>query len=204
MATHTNMSFYLQASIYNLIAPTIWIAGDSYVRRGGERAAQTLGTALGLRARMEWFGRGGLRWGSLVPYLRWALRGRSVPAILLICCGSNDLGKVKSVDLVAAMKQDLLYLHRRFPGLTIILSELTDRRLWRDAKPGRITKAKKFVNNVMREFMNDLGGCMVSHPLIKYDRPDLFIRDGVHFSDLGNDIFLNDLATTLKNHCQRV
>uniref|UniRef100_A0AAV2JMI1 SGNH hydrolase-type esterase domain-containing protein n=1 Tax=Knipowitschia caucasica TaxID=637954 RepID=A0AAV2JMI1_KNICA len=91
-----------------------------------------------MAAHVQWFGRGGLRWSSLVPWLFHLLRGRSAPAVLLICCGSNDLGKVKSVDLVAAMKRDLLDLHRRYPLMDIFFSQLTDRRLWTDAQPGRI------------------------------------------------------------------
>uniref|UniRef100_A0AAV2KPT3 SGNH hydrolase-type esterase domain-containing protein n=1 Tax=Knipowitschia caucasica TaxID=637954 RepID=A0AAV2KPT3_KNICA len=67
-----------------------------------------------MAAHIQWFGRGGLSWSSLVPWLLHLLRGRSAPAVLLICCGSNDLGKVKSVDLVTAMKQDL---HRRYPSM---------------------------------------------------------------------------------------
>uniref|UniRef100_A0AAV2LL87 SGNH hydrolase-type esterase domain-containing protein n=1 Tax=Knipowitschia caucasica TaxID=637954 RepID=A0AAV2LL87_KNICA len=127
-------------SVHIVEGPTIWIIGDSYVRRGRDRAAETLGHNLGMAAHVQWFGRGGLRWSSLVPWLFRLLRGRSAPAVLLICCGSNDLGKVKSVDLVAAMKRDLLDLHRRYPSMDIFFSQLTDRRLWRDAQPGRINR----------------------------------------------------------------
>ncbi|CAL9700439.1 unnamed protein product [Knipowitschia caucasica] len=137
-------------SVHIVEGPTIWIIGDSYVRRGRDRAAETLGHNLGMAAHVQWFGRGGLRWSSLVPWLFRLLRGRSAPAVLLICCGSNDLGKVKSVDLVAAMKRDLLDLHRRYPSMDIFFSQLTDRRLWRDAQPGRINRAKRFINNVLK------------------------------------------------------
>uniref|UniRef100_A0AAV2MBQ4 SGNH hydrolase-type esterase domain-containing protein n=1 Tax=Knipowitschia caucasica TaxID=637954 RepID=A0AAV2MBQ4_KNICA len=130
-------------SVHIVEGPTIWIIGDSYVRRGRDRAAETLGHNLGMAAHVQWFGRGGLRWSSLVPWLFRLLRGRSAPAVLLICCGSNDLGKVKSVDLVAAMKRDLLDLHRRYPSMDIFFSQLTDRRLWRDAQPGRINLSCK-------------------------------------------------------------
>ena len=50
----------------------------------------------------------------------------------------------------------------------------------------------------MSVFVRGLGGSIVAHPDIKFDCPGLFIRDGVHFSPLGNDIFLNSIVQSLK------
>ncbi|XP_070406372.1 uncharacterized protein [Nothobranchius furzeri] len=48
---------------------SIWIIGDSYVRRGAQRAADTLGDNLGLPdVCVSWFGWGGLRWKDLLPF----------------------------------------------------------------------------------------------------------------------------------------
>ncbi|KAG1968684.1 hypothetical protein F2P79_003439 [Pimephales promelas] len=45
---------------------TVWIIGDSYVRRGAQRAAETMGSNLSLPGvRVCWFGCGGLRWKRL-------------------------------------------------------------------------------------------------------------------------------------------
>ncbi|XP_055017921.1 uncharacterized protein LOC129411320 [Boleophthalmus pectinirostris] len=169
--------------------PTIWIMGDSYVRRGRDRAAETLGMNLGLPAQIQWFGQGGLRWDRLVPTFKQELRRRSAPAVLLICCGSNDLGKIKSVELVATMKRDLLDLHRQFPCMKIFISELSERRLWRDAKPGRINRAKNFINHVMRDFIVGLGGCMIRHPTIKFDCPGLFNQHAEDGTEPLSDVF---------------
>eukprot|EP00064_Thunnus_orientalis_P000810 superscaffoldBa00000047_g811 len=101
------------------------IIGDSYVRHGEERARQTMSSNLGLDAAVQWFGWGGLRWGNLLPFLHQSLRGRTILDILIIVCGSNDLGKIKAMELIADMKQDLQSLHRQFPGTKIILSSIT-------------------------------------------------------------------------------
>ncbi|KAJ8334232.1 hypothetical protein SKAU_G00398710 [Synaphobranchus kaupii] len=85
----------------------VWIVGDSYIRRGEERARETMGTSLGLDARVQWFGWGGLRWERLLPFIHQSLRGRAAPDVLLIHCGGNDLGNTKSLRLVADMKRDL-------------------------------------------------------------------------------------------------
>ncbi|KAJ8348248.1 hypothetical protein SKAU_G00268370 [Synaphobranchus kaupii] len=122
----------------------VWIVGDSYIRRGEERARETMGTSLGLDARVQWFGWGGLRWERLLPFIHQSLRGRAAPDVLLIHCGGNDLGNTKSLRLVADMKRDLQDLHRRFPGTKILLSAISQRRRWRTANPGKIDKTRKW------------------------------------------------------------
>lgn len=56
--------------IYNLLSTeqTLWIIGDSYVRRGAERATENMGSNLGPNGSVYWFGWGGLRWGNLLPF----------------------------------------------------------------------------------------------------------------------------------------
>ncbi|KAK7929943.1 hypothetical protein WMY93_006338 [Mugilogobius chulae] len=237
----------------------VWIIGDSYVRRGEETAAKTVGRHLGLinasplspfpgqvrpsarpsreEKRNVCVSLGGLRWVSVAGAVRgqcgcpatacgetqlrrgrldsgldprhpgleprqigpndadglkWkrfrvygiffhqCLRGRSAPDVLLIHCGGNDLGEEKSVDLVAAMKEDLHRLHHHLPSMKIIFSGLTQRRRWRNGvNAGKIDKARKFVNSVMSSFMVDLG-IFVHHPHIRYDTPGLFLPDDVH------------------------
>ncbi|KAI9523086.1 hypothetical protein NQZ68_031175 [Dissostichus eleginoides] len=84
--------------------PNVWIIGSSYVRRGEERARHTMGSNLGLNC--------------------CSLRGRTVPDVLLIHCGGNDLGNINGVELVTAMKQDLLSLSDNFSEMKIILSSI--------------------------------------------------------------------------------
>ncbi|XP_071352809.1 uncharacterized protein [Trachinotus anak] len=168
---------------------SIWIIGDSYVRRGEQRAMQTIGSNLGLDASVQWFGSGGLRWRNLLPFFHQSLPGRTLLDVLIIVCGSNDMGKITGLELVAAMKRYLQHLHQKFPGMVIILSSISSRRRWRAANPGRLNKSRKWVNSVMNTFMKDLGGSTVSHPYINFDIPGLFLHDGVHFTAMGNDIF---------------
>lgn len=172
----------------------VWIVGDSYVCRGEKQARKTIGTNLGVPAHVEWFGRGGMCWGDLVPFFHQCLKGRTPPDVLVIHCGGNDLGKVKSVLLLRAMKGDLHDLHQQFPHMKILFSSINQRRHWRHAPPAKIEKARKFVNSVMAAFVLSVNGRIVHHPQIVFVNPALFLTDDVHLSSLGNTVFLNDLA----------
>ena len=183
----------------------MWIIGDSYVRRGGQRAAATMGSNLGVpEACVHWFGLGGLRWTSLLPFFSRSLRERAAPEILIIHCGSNDMDKISSVKMVNRMKEDLHQLHHRHPGMKICLSALNQRCRWgAGANPARIDKARKFVNSVMATFVRSLNGAVIEHPHIRHDSPGLFLKDGVHFAPRGNYMFLKSFADCLKDHIQK-
>ncbi|KAL2102497.1 hypothetical protein ACEWY4_001665 [Coilia grayii] len=130
----------------------VLIIGSSYIRGAKERAMRTLGLNLCMQAQIEWLGVGGMRWYSVLPgILNWIFSKRFPPDVVLIYCGGNDLGKRKSVELVTAMKDDMTYLHWRFPKLRIVYSAITQRRRWgtrqRAFPPKGIDRARKWVNN---------------------------------------------------------
>lgn len=181
-------------------ANTVWILGDSYVRRSKDRARETIGKNLDMPAHVEWFGRGGMCWNSLLHVFHQCLKGRTAPDVLVIHCGGNDLGRVKSVLLVKAMKEDLQYLHKNFPLMKIVFSLINQRPHWRYGPPGKMEKARKFVNSVMDSFVLACNGITVHHSEIVFDKPGLFLRDNVHLTDEGHDIFLNGIIKGLKDH----
>ncbi|XP_051801616.1 vascular endothelial growth factor C isoform X1 [Acanthochromis polyacanthus] len=165
----------------------VWIIGDSYVRRGAERAAETMGSNLGIDGVLiHWFSWGGLRWRGVRPFFDQSLRGRAVPDVLLIHCGGNDLRNISSVKLIDAMKEDLHHLHLQHPGMSIIFSGIAQRCRWKaGANPGKIDKARKFVNSVMATYVQSLSGHFIHHPAIRFDTSGLFLHDGVHFTTRG-------------------
>ncbi|KAI4871521.1 hypothetical protein NFI96_008875, partial [Prochilodus magdalenae] len=136
-----------------LECPTIWIMGSSYIRRSEERARKTTGTNLGLNAKVYWFGQGGMRWHAFIPFFKQSLQERPIPDVLVIHCGGNDLGRLRSVDLVSAMKKDLHDVHQKFPHTKIVFSAITQRPEWRYANPRKMNKSRKFVNSVMAAFV---------------------------------------------------
>ncbi len=67
-----------------------WIIGGCYVRYGAERAAERVGSNLGVDSIfIHWFGCGGLRWKNLLPFLYQSLQGRAAPDVLLIHGGGT-------------------------------------------------------------------------------------------------------------------
>lgn len=76
------------------------------------------------------------------PLLPPVLEGEN-PDNVIIVCGSNDMRKIKGVELAVVMKRDLQYLHQKLPGMQIILFSVVHRRRWRAAKPGQLNKSQE-------------------------------------------------------------
>ncbi|XP_017312320.2 uncharacterized protein LOC108258294 isoform X1 [Ictalurus punctatus] len=177
----------------------VWIVGDSYVRRSEARARETMGTNLGVASQVEWFCRGGMYWGELLYFFKQCLEGRTAPDVLVIHCGGNDLGRVERLLLLRTMKRDLFELHRQFPQMKILFSSITQRRQWQHGLPGKVEKVRMFVNNEMATFVSYINGSFVPHPHIQFNKPELYLRDGVHLSPKGHDIFLTGIVQCLRD-----
>ena len=99
-----------------------------------------------------------------VPFSQ-VLRGRTVPDVLLIYYGRNDLGLVKSIDLISEMKQGLCHLPQQYPKMRIIFSVITDHPLWRYADPKKIKGSWVWVSNVMASFVLGISAKSIArHP----------------------------------------
>ncbi|KAF3854196.1 hypothetical protein F7725_022251 [Dissostichus mawsoni] len=102
-----------------------------------------------------------------------SLRGRTVPDVLLIHCGGNDLGNIKGVELVTAMKQDLLSLSDNFSEMKIILSSINERCHWRKANPGKLNKARiVFFHNYLSSLLDCPPTCTCSPTEIFCNKSD--------------------------------
>ena len=58
------------------------------------------------------------------------------PDMILIHLGSNDIGTIKTCNLIENIETDILRLKLLFPKCRIIWSELLTRRYWHNAKKG--------------------------------------------------------------------
>lgn len=170
------------------------IVGHSFVKWAERRAEASWEPNLGLQStRVQWLGKGGMRWSQLLPaVLSSGLR----PDVLVIHAGGNDLGLLRSLDLLSSMKEDVSAL-QKITNATVIFSGITERCVWRWGEGPKMNKARKFINSAMAHYMADTGGVFIDNKEITQKRSELFRWDGVHLSDKGNYIFLKNLANAI-------
>ncbi|XP_067648936.1 uncharacterized protein [Haliotis asinina] len=182
----------------------IWMMGSSLVYWAHRRAVtRPIGMHLGLEQHgvsVRWHGRRGMQWDNLIPIVVQQLRRQPPPNILLIHLGSNDLARMPIKKLLKCIHQDLLKLKSLLPSETLVVwSDILQRRTWWGATDDRAMERKRRrFNRFGGKGVADGGGCHIKHDEISIEDQNLFRDDGVHLSDIGNDIFLNSLQGGLE------
>ena len=114
----------------------MWILGHSFVFWARKRAAsRTYSENLGLDPSafsIHWFGRRGMLWGDLIFELSRLYTLFSPPDILIVHLGGNDVGKLRTLDLINMMKDDFNFLSQASPASCLIFSEIIPRLCWSD------------------------------------------------------------------------
>lgn len=172
----------------------IWVVGHSFVHWGGKRAGvRPNGRQLGLsrsEAQVRWLGVRGLRWSRLLPVVQYYASLDRAPDILVVHAGGNDLGSRSSRELLRDIKLDFLRLWSSYPGLLIVWSDITARRVWRNARsPQGLNRARAKLNKAVGKFVARNGGFAVRHRELEEVDVALLEDDGVHPTGIGYDIW---------------
>ncbi|XP_069098624.1 uncharacterized protein [Pleurodeles waltl] len=183
---------------------TTWLVGHSFVHWVAKFAEkQIYGRSLGLPSRhheVRWWGKSGMRWGSLLPFITGNLPQWGCPDLLLIHLGENDLVKLSGLTLIQLMQRDLELLKQKLCGTCLVWTEFVPRRAWRGAlNHGAIERARKKLNRAMRVFCWAQGIKVLRHGDIKEQEKALFRDDGVHLSQIGNAYYLTELRLMLES-----
>lgn len=184
--------------------PQIWIIGSSYIiRRGEEAAYENFGENFGLNAKVEWFGKGGMRWSGVLPCFYEELSNtQSPPDILVVHAGGNDLGLMSANKLASIMMKELMQLHAEFPSMTIAYSCINEQQWWGHG-PWRADNDRKAINKCMRKAVGNFDGEVIEHPRLRRLDKKMFLADGVHFTKKGNGIFVNSIHCVLVKILQK-
>lgn len=96
---------------------------------------------------------------------------------------------------------DLLKISILLPSTDIIWSDLLMRRYWHWADvSGKVAKVNgKRINNAIGSYLENvsISHFIIKHPKIRANERDLYIYDGTHLSDKGNDIYSITLRVLL-------
>ncbi|XP_040266399.1 uncharacterized protein LOC120981017 isoform X2 [Bufo bufo] len=175
----------------------IWILGHSFVfwaeRRAAERNYLQKSFIGAFFVSIVWLGFRGLKWYQIIPILKNELRSLPQPDVLIIHAGGNDLGKIKTLDLMEHMKSDLFQIKSLIPEVILIFSEIIPRLIWKSDQYGFMEKIRKRVNRSLEKFLPSLNGWSIRHTELEGFIAGLYRNDLVHLSDIGLDIFNSGL-----------
>ncbi|CAK6976055.1 unnamed protein product [Scomber scombrus] len=96
--------------------------------RGEEAVREEFDKNFRVNAKVQWFGKAGMRWSGVLPRFYYELSKQSPPDILVVHAGGNDLGLMSPKQLAFLMQKDLQQLHAEFPSMQIAFSSISERR----------------------------------------------------------------------------
>ena len=148
---------------------------------------------------IKWCGARGMKWRQLSHTIQLLGLHLPCPRAIVIHVGSNDIGSVPCHNLRRVIRRDLFAIHNLFPTAVVIVSALLPRLNWDRSfiLDDKVEKKRKLLNSFMKRLVSGMGGNFITHEEITADTPGLYRGDGVHLSDVGNDLFLMELNDAL-------
>ncbi|KAJ8314760.1 hypothetical protein KUTeg_006910 [Tegillarca granosa] len=181
----------------------IWIVGSSIVYWAQRRAlSRPVGRNLGLEkygVQISWCGIRGMKWSQLLARIQRDLRNFPCPQYLVKQLGSNDLVSRASGVLRWEMKLYLLSLSK-LPNTTAVWSCILPRQFWYGARSQvAIDNVRKRTNREISIYILKLVGRVITQSDLSDKETGCYRFDGIHLSDIGNDIYLNALQGALES-----
>ena len=179
-------------ALFCLGHPTVWIVGDSIVRRSRQ--------PLDVPGRIYWKGKGGAGVCDL-PDLLHSMRAPQ-PKIIMIHIGTNDLG---CTDMFSIRQRIAYYIdlcRRSYPSATLVWSAILPRLFYYGAKDqGSMEHIRRSINRWARSRCRLFGASFLPHDLFHWQNHALYLYDGVHLSVTGTKLLLSDFASCIAAHC---
>lgn len=92
-----------------------------------------------------WLSFDGFRWKDLLAVLLCKIRLSKHPDMLIIHLGANDLGKVRTLDLISDIKYSLTRVKCLLPDCIIFVSEIVPRLVWSESNLCFLDKIHKIL-----------------------------------------------------------
>jgi len=197
-----NVQFLALLGFNDKVQKQIWIVGSSIVKHAFTHARKSLeGVNLGLgrcNARVWWQGKGGMRWAQLVPRVQYLLNFESPPEVLVIHCGGNSLGYVPLHTLRRQIFDAILEIRCLLPKTKIVWSQILPRKTWLCSSDSKaLNLAASRIDNFAAYLCGRLKGGYIKYPEICWDEDGMFAGDGVHLSELGNNVFIHNMQNAM-------
>ncbi|XP_062574087.1 uncharacterized protein LOC134235928 [Saccostrea cucullata] len=181
---------------------SIWIIGSSLIFWAQKYAQQRMLNNLGFEShRIIWHGIRGMVWSQLYPTIQKKLKDNNPPTILVIHCGGNDIGNPHNTlkGLQMYMKSTIVNISQLMPKTVIVWSHILPRSNWTLCLSNNDGENwRRRINSALATFVvKKMCGASIKYPDILKRHVALFRKDGVHLSDLGNDLFVNSLRYAL-------
>lgn len=183
-----------------------WIIGDDVIIAAQKRAALrqfSVFKLLDVNFNISWFlFQDDLN--NLSQFVFNLAENNPLPDFIILHCGSELIGKIKTISLISLLKQELFKIHHFLYNSCLIFSEFLPFLLWtRDSLLFR-EKIRKRLNRCMSKFLPSIDGISFRHVNLEDLLPGFYESDEFTLSDIGLDFLNLDFLSMLEFGLQRL
>ncbi|KAJ1206898.1 hypothetical protein NDU88_002291 [Pleurodeles waltl] len=182
-----------QFTIGHMAPASVWVIGHSFVRRARPFFNLYRSRAQDAGLRFLCIARGGLRLDGLRQLIEEVLRRRlPPPALIILHVGGNDLATIGRRSVFEDLMVEISWLAKRCPGAVIAWSHIIPMRIWRSGRSAKaLNESARRLNSRMKRLLNTSALRTVGHGCLQEEA--MFHEDGVHLSDGGHTVFVENL-----------
>ncbi|KAJ1156575.1 hypothetical protein NDU88_009293 [Pleurodeles waltl] len=182
-----------QFTIGHMAPASVWVIGHSFVRRARPFFNLYRSRAQDAGLRFLCIARGGLRLDGLRQLIEEVLRRRlPPPALIILHVGGNDLATIGRRSVFEDLMVEISWLAKRCPGAVIAWSHIIPRWIWRSGRSAKaLNESARWLNSRMKRLLNTSALRTVGHGCLQEEA--MFHEDGVHLSDGGHTVFVENL-----------
>jgi len=132
---------------------------------------------------------------SIQHIIDMGLNSHTIPDIIVIHLGANDLATLKSLDIVNKLLGIKSFLLFKFPAAHVVFSELVYRNVYRNVDQSEfkaVDKARRRVNTLLHKLCS---GDVIPHREITKSMG--LGKDGVHLDEVGYHMFVHSIFTSI-------
>lgn len=155
---------------------------------------------LGMPVSVGWYGIRGMGWSEFIHEAQLRVVYQRPPSVILVHLGGNDLSKLTTLSMMAIIRKGLKYVRRAAPECHLVWVDILPRFDYRVLESAweSIDQKRMRVNRFGHAMMTKLHGHVLS-PDIDLETPGFFRPDGVHLSDVGNDMYIDALRDCIRS-----
>lgn len=167
----------------------VWVIGSSIIR---DAFFHTQDRNLHLQGiDVHWEFMPGMKTCHLYSRIYHLLGKLSPPDLIVIHVGGNDIGQspLNNTEILAISTLSEI---QAMTNAKLVWSQILPRLVYRNEQNHtKLNKARRRFNTTLARYCIQMGGAYIRHPQI-IEKAYLF-RDHVHLSEIGNDMFINNL-----------
>lgn len=188
--------------------PRVWLIGSSVVKdivKFGEKYPE-FDLAERLKddvESIEIHGENDMNIEDILAGVRFMLKKKELPQMIVFHCGEQDICTGKNMDLTEIMNRDLKIIRQEIPDVFLVFSQILPAWHSKGHTGSTLGKSRRRINSFMRQcFVNDeINGAFLYHPRLRTNMSHLHMptRDQcLHLNKRGMEIYLYELISGIR------